>query len=128
MTRHPGAKKRSEHSIPNFEMRSVLLFAVLTMGAAGATQAQTASAAPAATQHGATAQVALSAPAGVASANKGGGAGVQAAFKRADRDGDGTLSRHEIEHFPALAQRFEQIDSNRDSFISRGEFNQAAGL
>lgn len=126
MTRHTGAKKRSRHFIPNFEIRSVLLFAVLTMGAA--TQAQTSPAAPAATQRGAPAQVMLSGTAGALPANKGVSRGAEAAFMRADNDRDGKLSRQEIEHFPALAQRFEQIDSNRDSFISRGEFNQAAGL
>lgn len=127
MTRHTGAKKRSRHFIPNFEMRSVLLFAVLTIGAA-ATQAQTSPAAPAATQRGAPPQVVLSGTAGVVPANKGVSRGAEAAFMRADNDRDGKLSRQEIEHFPALAQRFEQIDTNRDSFISRGEFNQAAGL
>jgi EF hand len=50
---------------------------------------------------------------------------IDAAFDRADRDGDGRLSRQEAEHFPALAQRFEQIDLNRDAFISREEFNSA---
>lgn len=49
-----------------------------------------------------------------------------AAFERADRDGDGRLNRQEVEHFPALSQRFDQIDSNRDAFISRDEFNSAA--
>ncbi len=126
MTRHTGVKNPSKHSIPNFEVRSVLLFAVLTMGAAAAL-AQTSPAAPAATQHGATSQVVLSGAAGVLPADKIVSRGAEAAFMRADSDGDGKLSRHEIEHFPALAQRFEQIDTNHDNFISRGEFNQAAG-
>ncbi len=51
---------------------------------------------------------------------------IDAAFQRADRDGDGRLSRKEAEHFPALSQRFDQIDGNRDAYISRDEFNAAA--
>ena len=49
---------------------------------------------------------------------------ADAAFQRADRNGDGKLSRAEADHLPAVAARFEQVDSNRDTFISRGEFNR----
>jgi hypothetical protein len=52
---------------------------------------------------------------------------VEAAFNRADTNRDGKLDRKEAEHLPAVAQRFEQIDANRDSFISLAELNQAAG-
>jgi EF hand len=58
---------------------------------------------------------------------RGGGSAIDAAFNRADRDGDGRLSRQEAEHFPALALSFEQIDRNHDSYISREEFNSAVG-
>lgn len=49
---------------------------------------------------------------------------ADAAFQRADRDGDGRLSRAEADHLPAIAARFEQVDANRDQFISRDEFNR----
>ncbi len=52
---------------------------------------------------------------------------ADAAFRRADRDGDGRLSRRETEHFPALSQRFEQLDGDRDAFLSREEFNTVLG-
>lgn len=49
---------------------------------------------------------------------------ADAAFQRADRDGDGRLSRAEADHLPAIAARFEQLDANRDQYISRAEFNR----
>ena len=49
---------------------------------------------------------------------------ADAAFQRADRNGDGRLSRAEADHLPAIAARFEQLDANRDQFISREEFNR----
>lgn len=48
----------------------------------------------------------------------------EAAFKRADTNGDGKLSRSEADHLPAIAARFEQVDANRDQFISMEEFNR----
>lgn len=53
---------------------------------------------------------------------------IEAAFNRADLDRDGKLNRQEAEHFPGVAQHFEQIDVNRDAFISREEFGKAAGI
>jgi hypothetical protein len=126
MILHTKEPKRPTYFIPNFELRSVLLFAALTMGAAAVTRAQTSPTAPATTRNSTSARLALSAKPGVIPASQVVIRGAEAAFNRADRDGDGKLSRLEIEHFPALAQHFGQIDSNRDHFISPEEFNQAA--
>ena len=97
-----------KHSIPNFEMRSVLLLALLTVGTAAAVRAQTA-------------------PGAAIPANRTTSQDLEAAFKRADLNQDGKLSRQEAERFPAVAQRFEQIDSNRDTFLSLEEFSKAVG-
>ncbi len=99
-----------KHSIPNFfnfDKRSVLLLALLTLGTAAAVRAQTA-------------------PGAAIPANRATPQDLEAAFKRADVNQDGKLSPQEAERFPAVAQRFEQIDSNRDRFISLEEFSQAA--
>ena len=43
-------------------------------------------------------------------------------FKKADADGNGTLSRDEVEKsMPRLAKKFDQIDANRDGRLSRDE-------
>lgn len=112
-----------KHSKPNFERRSVLLFAALAMEAAA--QAQT-STVLSAIRHNQPSQVARSGATGAIPPNKTAGKELDAAFTRADTDGDGQLNRQEAEHFPALAPRFKQIDSNGSGFISRDEFNRAA--
>jgi Ca2+-binding EF-hand superfamily protein len=43
-------------------------------------------------------------------------------FKKADTDGNGTLSRAEVEKsMPRLAKQFDQIDTNKDGQLSRDE-------
>jgi hypothetical protein len=45
-------------------------------------------------------------------------------FKKADADGTGTLSRAEVDRFmPRLAEKFDQIDTNKDGQLSRDEVN-----
>lgn len=98
------------HSILNFDARSVLMLATvaaISIGLASAVHAQTPAPIP---------------------ANKTTARDVEAAFTRADVDRDGRLSRSEAERFPMVVQRFEQFDQNRDGFLSRDEFNAAAGL
>jgi hypothetical protein len=136
MTTKAAKKNRSrlqQDFIPNFEMRSVLVIAAFAVSAASA-YAQT-SATPTA-MPGQNNPVAMTTAAdrtdSTAMANqvntmKTSSTNHDAAFNRADADRDGRLSRKEAEHFPMLSQRFESIDTNRDSFISRDEFNQAAG-
>ena len=43
-------------------------------------------------------------------------------FKNADADGNGTLSRAEVEKsLPRLAKKFDQIDTNKDGQLTRDE-------
>lgn len=115
-----------KHSIPNFEMRSVLLVAALTVSAIGATHAQTAAPSPA-SPNSPPSQMSPSGSAGGIAKNKATSKDIDAAFDRADANHDGRLDRKEAENLPAIAQRFDQIDANHDGFVSREEFNKAAG-
>jgi Ca2+-binding EF-hand superfamily protein len=115
-----------QNLIAAFEVPSLLLMAALALGAGSAAHAQGATPSTGATNNSAASQMAPLAAAGAIPANKATRMDLDAAFNRADVNRDGQLSRTEAEHFPAVAQRFEQIDSNHDGFISREEFNQAA--
>jgi len=50
---------------------------------------------------------------------------IEAAFARADTNGDGKLSREEAQRFPEIAARFDELDRDHDGFLSFAEF--AAG-
>ncbi|MEO8022185.1 EF-hand domain-containing protein [Polaromonas sp.] len=93
--------------IPNFEVRSVLLLAALTVGTALVTQAQTASPDTPPVRAIPVAQE------------------VEAAFQRADVNKDGRLSRQEAARFPVIEQHFDQIDTNHDQMLSPEEFQAA---
>ena len=114
----PTINKRKKHFIPNFEARSVLLVATLAFAGIAGAQGQTISPIPGRDAPAATGSV----PANKATSND-----VNAAFDRADADKDGKLSRTEAENLPAVAQRFEQIDSDRDTFVSREELMKFSG-
>lgn len=49
------------------------------------------------------------------------GVRVRTVFARADRNGDGQLSRQEARSFPWLNRRFLEIDLNRDGAVSLQE-------
>lgn len=101
--------KRKKHFIPNFEARSVLLVAALSLGSVAAVHAQ--STAPA-----------MQGKPPMTSAKD-----IDAAFVRADVNKDGKLDKKETEMMPEIAARFDQLDTNADGFISREEFGKAAG-
>lgn len=122
MTMHMTATQLPKHSIPSFELRSVLLVAALAVGGMGAARAQTAPPSPASP----TSPPSQMAPSGSVPQNRTTPKDVEAAFGRADANKDGKLDRQEAEHLPAVAQRFEQIDANHDTFISLAELTKAA--
>lgn len=95
------------HFIPNFDARSVLLLAALTVGTALAIHAQVSE--PVVT------------PARIVTGTQ----DIDAAFDRADVNGDGKLDRAEAARFPVIEQRFDQIDRDRDQSVSREEFAAA---
>jgi EF hand len=53
-------------------------------------------------------------------------ADAAAAFKKADVDGDGRLSKAEAASLPAISARFDELDTDKNSFLSMSEFS--AGL
>lgn len=95
MARHPAL-------VTNFEARSLLLIASLTLGAAGSGLAQ---------------NTVAPAPAGDAQ--------VSAAFNRADKNADGKLSLEEAASLPAVEANFDRADADKDGMISPAEFAQA---
>ena len=42
-------------------------------------------------------------------------------MKAADKDGDGRISRAEAAAMPRLAKHFDEIDTNKDGFITKDE-------
>lgn len=132
MTTHNTRKTRArlqQDFIPNFEIRSLLVIATFAMGAAAAHAQSGAAPSSATSQQSQVARAAVTETASARTVAQNGASRSQleAAFNRADRNRDGRLSRAEAEHFPVLAQRFELIDGNHDSFLSRDEFERAAG-
>ena len=89
--------------ITAFESRSVLLIAGFSLAMAGSAYAQS-----------------TAAPAAPAS-----DAEVTAAFVKADKNGDGKLTREEAAALPAVAVSFDRIDADKDGTVSSAEFAKA---
>ncbi|MCJ0765592.1 EF-hand domain-containing protein [Variovorax terrae] len=120
--------KAKRRCIPNFEARSVMLFTAWAFGSALNVYAQApdASSSPASPARP-VAQMSQPADGQAAPAQKGkwSAKDVDAAFARADANKDGKISREEAQRFPAVAQRFDQVDLDHDGALSRAEFDQA---
>jgi hypothetical protein len=111
----------------SFDTRSVMLFAALSLGGAGALQAQTPSLQPAPASK--TAPAEKTAPAANVPYSYGPGTGnpskaATTAFNRADADKDGKLNEKEAEQLPAISQRFKQLDADQSGALSPTEFEK----
>lgn len=51
------------------------------------------------------------------------GARLEAAFKKADKDNDGTLTRDESKSMPRVAKNFDAIDAAQDGTVSLDEIH-----
>ena len=109
----------------SFDTRSVMLFAALSLGGAGALQAQTPS----------TLSPPQLGPASKGTAQSGSGFSVgpssggvstaaTAAFDKADSNKDGQLSAQETATLPAVSQRFKELDTDKNGSLSRAEFDK----
>jgi hypothetical protein len=98
--------KTRRRSITHFEATSVLFFALAT-GCAFSARAQ----AP-------DTQIPASKP-------KWSPQQIDQAFKLADSNGDGQISRDEAQRFAAVLKRFDQVDVDKDGLISRAEWDAA---
>ena len=93
---------RRNRRITDFETRSLLLIASLTLGAAGSALAQSAATPATATDKE-----------------------IRAAFTKADKNADGQLSREEATTLPAEAAAFDKVDGDKDGAVNLAEFREA---
>lgn len=109
---------RPSRTLARFEEHSLALFAALVLGS-GCAVAQTRTAGEmvqAGMQHGAPHAAPQTAY-----------QRADAAFDRADANGDGRLNEEEAQRLPAVAERFAEIDTDRDRLLSREEFHPGVG-
>ena len=119
-----AVKKIKRHFIPNFEACSIVLVAGFVLTSAAAVRAQT-EAPDAASRNSPASQMAPAPSAAAVPSNKMTAQEVDKAFTQADTNRDGKLTRHEAARMPAVIQRFDSIDTDKDSLLSREEFDKA---
>jgi len=111
-----------------FDTRSAMLFAAISLGGAGALQAQGQTSSAASPSFGpAEKPAAASSPKyslGPSSSTSPQAASV--AFDRADTNKDGQLSPQEAAKLPAIGQRFKELDTDKNGMLSREEFEKGA--
>lgn len=71
---------------------------------------------------GGAAQAQLKAPAAAPTKSATDTSAAEAAFKRADTNKDGKLSKEESVRLPAINARFPEVDANHDGSLSLEEF------
>lgn len=103
----------------SFDVRSVTLFAALTLGSASALMAQTS--APPAKGTNPSADFAV----GGAAAPTAPSVTTGSVFDRLDKDKNGQLSASEARQLPAISERFKEADSDGNGMLSRAEFEKA---
>lgn len=111
-----------------FDTRSVMLFAAISLGGAGALQAQGQTSSSASPSFG-PAEKSAPSPSSEFSSGPSGRTSPQAAsaaFDRADTNKDGQLSPQEAAKLPAIGQRFKELDTDKNGMLSREEFEKGA--
>ena len=112
--------------IPNFEARSVVLMTTLVLGVALAHARETLGPEVAAPLSISTSSVpAPTTPAAPVAKRAYSSLEIAAAFKLGDRNGDGRIDREEIAAYPRLLERFDQVDTNQDGWVTMEEWSQA---
>ena len=109
----------------SFDTRSVMLFAALSLGGAGALQAQTPSTLSP-PQFGPASKGTAQSGSGFSVGPSSGGVSTAAtaAFDKADSNKDGQLSAQEAATLPAVSQRFKELDTDKNGSLSRAEFDK----
>lgn len=105
--------------LPNFETCSVALFASLALYGPLPVKAQAAArSTPSVTSSAALTGSAIP-------PNRWSPEQLSQAFKQADANGDGKISRQEASGSAGLARHFDRIDTSKDGSISSAEFDEA---
>ena len=109
----------------SFDTRSVMLFAALSLGGAGALQAQTPSTLSP-PQFGPASKGTAQSGSGFSVGPSSGGVSTAAtaAFDKADSNKDGQLSAQETATLPAVSQRFKELGTDKNGSLSRAEFDK----